>query len=221
MPLDYEARYRQQYADNVQDAPRAAYAGELDRKIDNFCSNFGFERNEVLRLIKSEPMFAAWFAKDPKKQNFYENNAAYFIEEIEGVENFIQLSTRELYVLGGGVFTNDQIRASGASTSAKSIDFRWNYNGTEYYASHKYTQESGGAQDNQFKDLKLFIKECNGTNKECYFVAIADGAYYQQQHNIRGTRTTKLDQLKQLTDRRKVYACTINELEALMLRLSS
>lgn len=43
---------------------------------------------------------------------------------------------------------------------AKTIDFEWDYKGYKIYASHKYTKDRGGAQDNQYKDLQEFIRQC-------------------------------------------------------------
>ena len=50
------------------------------------------------------------------------------------------------------------------------------------YASHKYTKESGGAQDHQFRDQKRFLenfREHNNPRAACF--AICDGAFYTEE----------------------------------------
>lgn len=69
----------------------------------------------------------------------------------------------------------------------KSIDFTWNYHYKDktlkFYATHKHTSEDGGAQDNQFNDVKEFNSNamvCDDNN--IYFFSITDGAYYSRKY---------------------------------------
>ena len=100
----------------------------------------------------------------------------------------------------------------GATAQAKTIDFFWKTGDLIVYASHKYTKSSGGAQDNQYKDLKDFISEANHSNlPKTIFLAIADGSYYSSKDSESGV--SKLQRLKDLANRRNVFALTIAELE--------
>jgi hypothetical protein len=69
---------------------------------------------------------------------------------------------------------------------AKSIDFNWKLRGKnkeiECYAFHKYIEESGGAQDNQFFDIKNCIKKgrSSSPNPRLMIFFICDGEYFSQ-----------------------------------------
>jgi hypothetical protein len=77
----------------------------------------------------------------------------------------------------------------------KSIDFRIPIPNTQnhIYISHKHTDLDGGAQKQSFADLNHFVSQSNLNVTPNYFVAIADGNFY---NNIRGRqRISKLNQL--------------------------
>ena len=50
MPLDYREKYYEAYKRNVKDVSRAAQEGEIDDKIDNFCSLHGFEKEYIMEI---------------------------------------------------------------------------------------------------------------------------------------------------------------------------
>ena len=94
---------------------------------------------------------------------------------------------------------------------SKSIDFYWECGSKKFYAFHKYTKDSGGHQDNQYRDLQVFIGEANTSGiKDSYFLAIADGDYYST--NNGRARTTKIERLKQIANGKNVFAMTSDEL---------
>ena len=217
MTLDYEAKYKEVFRQNVNDTPKAAIAGELDRKIDNFCKLHDFDRNKVIREIQNNRMLAAMFAKNPNKQNFYANLAAEYIKNIPGVSNFNQVNNK-LYLLGGGVFKHQELKARNASNKAISIDFVWNFSDQVIYATHKYTKGVGGSQKSAYKDVQEFIKEANdSTSSNKFFLAIADGDHYQTLDNSVGM--LRLKRLQNLSNNNQVFACSINSLEELLNRL--
>ena len=83
----------------------------------------------------------------------------------------------------------------------------------------KYTKASGGSQGSAYKDLQLFIGESNpSVLQNTYFVAIADGEFYQKLDGK--AKTTRIQRLKDLANKSKVFACEITELEALMKNLA-
>ena len=54
-------------------------------------------------------------------------------------------------------------------------------NDNNFYCSHKYIKDlsGGGAQDNQYTDIKIFLSNCKRVNTDNdYFIAICDGAYF-------------------------------------------
>lgn len=186
-----------------------------ERKLKRAAEKRGVTPEEVLAVIRDSRLYRAEFIKDPKRQNLYEKIAAAAIQSMPGVEEFKHHGTNETGLVGGVPTDRRAVRGDRAG-AAKTIDFSWACGEFEYYASHKYTKESGGAQDNQHNDLLAFIEEAN---KNCdpkrRFVAIADGEYYDP-GGARGN-VKKIDVLRQKADCRKgVYAVRINELVDLM-----
>lgn len=190
----------------------------LSKRIATFASRFDFAVAEVKKKIRKDEMFRAVFAKDPGKQKIHENIAAAYIARIPGVRDFIQLGHDALVVFQGAVSSRKDVRRRGATMTAKTIDFMWEYKGKKIYASHKYTKQSGGAQDNQYRDLQEFIRQANESNlPNTYFLAIADGKYYALTDS--GTNAPKIERLKNLANRRNVFALTTGDVEGWMKEL--
>lgn len=195
---------------------------DLLEKIDNFSERFGFDPAEVEKKIRLDQMFLARFAKDPGKQGIHEKLAAKFIESLPGVKNFKVLGKNSMVVLRGAVVPRRTIRASGASRTAKTLDFEWEICGKKIYASHKYTGllRGGGAQHNQYEDVAKFIEEANPSNlRNTLFLAIVDGDYYKG--NDTGAGTTRLGALQRLANGRNVFALSSHELESFLEKLCS
>ena len=52
-----------------------------------------------------------------------------------------------MFLVQGGVMTSQQLRDQGVALDTRGIDFTWNYNQLEFYATQKYTgQGDGGGQ---------------------------------------------------------------------------
>lgn len=166
-------------------------------------SNVPLEK--IIQEVNSSPILAAaLFAKSPLKQSAHQKLASNFLrKELVrlGCVNFELLpnSGRGAKYVSSGIVL-DGVEKNGN----KSIDFEWHYSDSavaiNFYASHKYTKEEGGAQDNQFEDLKSFVLSTKGY-KKCaeinVFMAIADGLYYQkkvgQKDGVLGRKKTRLD----------------------------
>lgn len=219
---DYEGAFMRAIRANLTKVIEQLDTGDsgLSKKIGTFASRFEFTVEAVEKKIRNDEMFRAFFAKDPGKQKIHENIAAAFIERMSGVEDFKQLAHDGLVVVQGAVRSRKEVRAEGATARAKTIDFMWDLCGKKIYASHKHTKGGGGGQDNQYKDLQEFIREANESNRhDAYFLAIADGDYYNATDT--NSKTTKLQHLKDLANRRNVFALSIDELEAWMKRICS
>ena len=219
MPLDYEKAYRDAYRKNVAEVKRQLSNKELDTKVRNFCNLHDFKEKDVRTLILKYDIVAALFAKNPNTQNFYEKTAAQYIKNIKGVVDFELLPSNKLVVAGGAVMEKKNWKVLGGRTRAKTIDFTWNYKGLVFYAAHKYTKQSGGSQGNQYKDLQNFIEEALPCTKHnTRFIAIADGDFYGGQNGLAGR--SRIDYLKHLASNQVVYACTIDELERLLQKIT-
>lgn len=214
---DYEGETIRQGRANVAHVLPSLESGNqaLLTKIDSYCERTGYFLESVLAKIRTDEMFRAQFAIAPGRQGIHEKMAAAFIERIPGVENFKTLSKGKngYVILRGAVMKRAQAKEQGASHTAKTIDFLWEYHGKKIYASHKYTQTGGGNQDNQYEDVHHFLGEANPSNlADTFFLAIADGAYFLTQDS--GTGTTRLQALKNVANRRNVFALSIDELDA-------
>jgi len=188
---------------------------DMMQKIHTFCERSGFDFDDVVKKINSDAMFASTFATDPAKQNLFEKLAREYIQGIDFISDFKKLShhgKEALYIVNGSLLGGDDLSRSGGSTEAKSIDFSWKYKDKKFYAFHKYTRQSGGAQDNQYNDMKAFINHANSSTKgNYYFIAIADGEYFNTQNGKAGV--SKIENLKNMANNSMgVYAVRIEEL---------
>lgn len=112
-------------------------------------------------------MVASKFCKDPSKQNVSEILA----EKILGVKKLPSSGKNCIrFNDNGEIVYNKEL-------NTKSADFF--YNG--FYATQKYTNENGGAQDNQFADVVDFLKRGSIKYK---IMAIVDGAYWDDKKEI-------------------------------------
>ncbi|QGZ97923.1 hypothetical protein GE118_03910 [Mycoplasma sp. NEAQ87857] len=161
----------------------------LDNKIDLY-----IERNvlplewkeQIIYELKNKNLFyLSVFTKDIKKQNIYENILLHFLKDnnIDAIK-LPQAGKNALYAYNS-IITND---ISDKPLELKSLDFEINLNNNKIYLMHKYTEESGGAQDNQFNDVVNQIRnlDTNLINKVWFCL---DGKYYTKQ---------KINELKSL-----------------------
>lgn len=158
---------------------------------------------DIKNKILVDDLIGSFFIKEPGRQNISENIVAEQISKIKDINNFINLSSSvNLFVIDGKI-TN--IRIDGI----KSIDFTWNYKGKKVFAAQKYTNEFGGAQDNQYNDVINFLKNCQ-KNENHIFIAIVDGKYYNK---------TKMNNLKKY-EKDNVKVCSINDLEEVLHQIN-
>ena len=180
---DYEAEKKKLFQQNLDELEKEILMeplpDNLNTKIVNFSNNFDFWEKEVIAKIKKDRMFAANFIKSPSRQNFYEVEALVFLNSMESVEK-----AEKLPASGAGAFyvVNGILSHERPDKTYKSIDFHIKMkNGRDIYATHKYTKDEGGAQDNQKNDLLQFIQNARKyRRKEIVFAVIADGAYYDR-----------------------------------------
>jgi hypothetical protein len=171
----------------------------LKNKIKKFINRYGFFEETipliVEKIIDSE-LLAAYFIIEPTKQNFYENTALKFLYGILGyVDEDIQLPNHgpnAFYIIDGILITGLNVKPD---VPHKSIDFRISIPNTHnhIYISHKHTNLTGGTQNQAYADLNHFISQANINQTSNYFVAIADGKYYE--NIVRGKNNSRLHHL--------------------------
>ena len=211
---DYQKKYKKAYAkalkENFSLVRKQLQDKDTDlmKKITNRAKEYGISESIIIKDIQKCDTAIIPFAKSPAKQNFYENTACQMIQNMTGVENFQKLPNHSTYVCNGSIIQRKELKIY---PSAKTIDFKWQYKEHTIFASHKYTKDSGGSQDNQYRDVQEFIRQSRDTKlSKTIFIAIADGDYYMTENGKAGT--TKIEHLASLCTR-KVIACRMENAE--------
>lgn len=217
--IEWDQEIKKQVEKNLLECKKKLESKEYRTKIEKWCRKFGFDFNEVLEKAKSDHLFRAFFAKDPKKQNIYESLVAQYLKSWELVSDFKKLSSsgkNALYVDRGNIRKGNEF---SHHKPAKSIDFFWTIKTKQgkiirFYAFHKYIEESGGAQDNQFKEIKNCIEVGRNGSWETYqqviFVCICDGNYFTEK---------KIKELKNLIGNWNCMVLSSGELTNYLLSL--
>jgi len=221
LELNYEEEYKKQIKINLLKVLEELKTAQMRVKIHNFADKFGFSYNEIEDKILNDEIFRCVFSKDPSKQNLYQTLAATFIQSLPMIINFEVLASggkNAVYIENGKLFYGTDL--INQAKEAKSIDFSWDVGEIKFYASHKYTKDSGGAQDNQYIDIQNYLKNTrDNNNKNTVFLAICDSKYYQQKDSKTGDET-KIIRLQRLTDNKTSFVLTINELHNFLKKYS-
>jgi hypothetical protein len=219
MKVDYKKEYKKKVAENLNDvlldldSSNKKKKDDITTKIKNWANKFNFSFKEIKDKILKDEIFKCVFAKDPSRQKFHENLAAKYIKNLDLVENFEMLPSagkNAIYLTKGKLFKGDKLKNKPKDT--KSIDFKWNTGKYTIYASHKYTDISGGSQDNQYKDIQEFLDnaiDCN--EKNSIFIAICDGNYYLKR-DASTNDETKIKRLERKTNNKTTFVKTIETL---------
>ena len=152
IPLDYDAIESEMWKENATQVVSRLNKPDKDllKRIQTYVTRFGYSAEAVESKIRDDEMFAATFAKEPRRTSFHERVAAEWLGDELGlaIDILPRKGVRAYYISSDGiVFTGlgeDQNKPS------KSLDFKWVQNGITFYAMHKYTKEGGGNQDSQF-----------------------------------------------------------------------
>ena len=162
---------------------------ELVKKVEKYRLNELTEEERsiktvdvILQSIITDIITRSIFRKDPTKQSIHEKAQIEWIQmkkysdaiKIPADGNGTCLSNNNLHII-----TKNSPRPPDAT---KTLDVH--IPSKNIYATLKYTNESGGSQDNQFRDVKHFIVQAVGYlshNESAIenFAFYLDGAYYK------------------------------------------
>lgn len=193
----------------------------IQTKIDSYIKKFYNSnndpqlRNRIEYEIENNEYFANFFAKDPIRQNIYEKSAYDHIINMNGVNKELSIN----YPNSKQLFTENGKLVNNRPAGSKSIDFRIVLNnGTIIFISHKFINDNGGAQDNQFNDVYSFVRNSIGASEKysetghpnVYFIALCDGKYFytfsKKSHN-----QMRIKYLKNVTKQDpNVWICSID-----------
>ena len=180
-PPDYDEEEQRAWRKSVQEVQGRLELGEdnLFKRIELFARRFECEANVVAEKIRNDPMYAAHFAKEPRRTRLHSKMAAEWLRRLEQVHEFQTLSSsgkNALYITSDG-----EIRKGMKNPPSKSLDFNWKTGTTTIYASHKYTRESGGHQDSQYNEMQKLLNQFqNCSDQTCALFVIVDGPYYTE-----------------------------------------
>lgn len=215
--IDYETDYNALLQQNVKEVRDTIHTAQMQTKIRNYAAKYDVPARFVQRKIMTDPIFAFQFAKEPGRQSYHQSKALEFIADSPHITDAQQLPSsgkNALFVIAGTLVKKENL---AQDKDVKSIDFAWNVvtqNGTEllFYASHKYTKDEGGAQDNQYEDLRAFMRNARlSADPNIYFIAIGDGPFYQRK--IAGSSFTRIELMNQEYRTNNCVALTTDEID--------
>ncbi|KLL02476.1 MAG: hypothetical protein MRERC_1c066 [Mycoplasmataceae bacterium RC_NB112A] len=182
---DLEKETKKQIEKNLIEREKNSDSEEYRTKIEKWCRKFGFEFDKFLEKAKCDFYFRTFFAKDPKKQNICEKVLVKYICSLDFVSDFQKLPNG-----GKNALYIDRVAVRKGSgyphqKPVKSANFAWNIKNKcgeiiHFYVFHKYIEESGGAQDNQFNEIKKCIEVGRNGSQEVNrrIVFICDDVYF-------------------------------------------
>ncbi len=210
-PPDYAALETAEWRHNARAIPEELRTGSprLLTRIRLFMARFGFLESEVKEKVRTDPMFAAHFAKEPRRTGLHERVAAQWIRALPLVHGFRVLpkdGAGAIYVTGDGNIHHGDL----ANRPGKSLDFTWTTGATTCYAMHKYTKQEGGTQDQANIEMTTILRNFQSCNvRTCALFVVVDGPYWA------GARIQALrDHLR--TSAPKSYAIPIEDLPAIL-----
>lgn len=222
MKIDYKKEYKVQLKQNLSEVIKNLDNKDFSIKIKNWAEKFEYSFDKIKEKIISDEIFRCVFVKDPAKQSLHQKLAAKYIKSLALVRDFKSLPSggkNAIYLTNGKIFRGLDLKEKSKDT--KSVDFIWKCGEKIFYACHKYTEISGGAQDNQYKDVQEFLKNTRDCNeKDIIFVAICDGEYYLGKDSSTG-HVTKIERLERLTDGKTSFVTTINKLEEFLIQFNT
>lgn len=187
----------------IRDEINSKWVKEKIRKHLERNPHLKYSIEQVKEIVLSDDLVASFFIKDPGRQNIGENTISNLVSSIDLIKSFINHpSNVSLFVVNGKI-------TSKRKEGIKSIDFEWTTNEKKVYATQKYTVGTGGAQDNQYNDVRIFLQNCIG-NVEHFFVAIVDGNYYTER---------KINDLRNEFERDNIKITGVNNLRDVLLNV--
>lgn len=189
-----QSQYQQNFADlHAEPVARRDAARSL-------AARSGMSPEILLHGLMSDQAFQLAMTTSPQRQNTHEKVALAWLQGMPLIENVAKLASSgpsALYVHQGLLLSHKDLPNL---ENAKSVDFYFTLTigglTRSYYAAHKHTHQDGGAQDNQFQDLKNFASNAVALKRETNkrYLALADGAYYAKARKT----TTHLKDLQKL-----------------------
>ncbi|MFV9451759.1 hypothetical protein ACNF36_02465 [Mycoplasma sp. 4463] len=132
--------------------------------------------DKIRESLLTDDVLLSFLMKDPKRQNIYES---VFKDELTkigvNVQKLNPKGAEALYLLNDEIVHN----SNDKPRELKSLDFVIHHNGKTIYVVNKYTNECGGAQDNQYNDVIIQLKNLGPNTVDSVWFCL-DGQYYTE-----------------------------------------
>ncbi len=140
-----------------------------------------FDIEQVLTLMKENALVRSFFRKDPIKQNFHEDQQIEWLRR----HKYNSIVCLPKTTTNGYYLSKKKIQTGRKALPAETKTFDFVIEDKKIYGVLKYTTDKGGAQDNQYNDVKKFIEkmiEFYDSNEGCEekFEIYLDGTYYTE-----------------------------------------
>ena len=135
----------------------------------------------ILESIKTESVYRPFFRKDPSKQSIHQTCQIEWLKKHKYADTVLMPSNTDGWCFSKHKLHHITKATPRPSDATKTFDI---HSASEkVYGTLKYTNEPGGAQDNQFNDVKHFIEQAVGYYSvnalaEERFEFYLDGDYY-------------------------------------------
>ncbi|MGZ9756249.1 hypothetical protein [Mycoplasma sp. 4423] len=187
--INWDLELKKRRMHNIKDVKRLLIQNDksLLEKIYKDANRYDLDVDFIKDKIINEDIFALIrYAKDPNKQNIHEDILLeYFHNQLYNVtiHKLPKTGKNAKFINSFGNILNLSDREYNEITN-KSIDFEFIKDDIIFYFTFKYTNEKGGAQDNQRNDVMIFIENANkNQDDKVKFLVILDGNYYVDQIN--------------------------------------
>ncbi|NCU34325.1 hypothetical protein EOM27_03315 [Candidatus Saccharibacteria bacterium] len=187
--IDYQRVFSRVRRDNLKIVKSQIVGGvitdnDLEVKISNHVNRWEgvISKDDIVREMQTTKTVPTFLAKDPSRQNLTEGIAKEYLEQFDEIREveILSKSGKNSWSIVDGILDKTDNFTKAEKNGHKSIDFRITLNnGKIIFAAHKYTKDTGGAQDNQGNDLLAFVVSADQYPDDDYlFAAIGDGEYY-------------------------------------------
>jgi len=156
---------------------------KFEEKIDEFGIKYKMSRGQILASIVSDDVAATRFAKSASRQRMAEKSQLDYLKGIRRIKiERLKQSGPDSVRIRKGELEYGTPKTVG---STKAIDA---FSGNTDFIFLKWTDGSGGGQDNQAMDAVRFLEaahEYTSKHDDKYrFVAILDGPYFQRHWSV-------------------------------------
>ena len=208
----YETERKRLLTELYSATDRPSTKADLDSnqltKIRNHADRFGHSVEEVIHgVLNNEIVYRFVLGGHPGRMDYWENAFVNFLNdqsEVRLAKKLPKGGPGRIYIIEGKVCSTKP-----EELHLKSIDILVEFhNGVLGYIVHKYTAESGGAQDNQWREADFALSQARTPNGRdlVQMIGVLDGEYYQ---SSRRSGLTRIEETRK--SRKEAIVCTYKD----------